>query len=70
MTKERRLLSKRHIVDLKPYVQRNVTKPLLVPLAKSQIDKEPEIYIVRQLRARTRVNYKALGGYNCKNQKL
>ena len=66
---EAKYSAKRHITDLKPYVQPEV-KELSQPISlrKLQTGQEPEVPLQRNLRLRSRLNYRTLAGYRV-NQK-
>ncbi|OXA46889.1 Transposon Tf2-6 polyprotein [Folsomia candida] len=56
-----RLIPKRHVSDLKPYFSRPPRSGKVpIPIRKVVTDQEPKIPVVRQLRARTKVDYRKL----------
>jgi hypothetical protein len=63
---EGRLNPKRHVSDLKSYHERT-EKVTHMPLRTIVKGKEPDVPVMRQLRARQRVNYCALAGHMTQN---
>jgi hypothetical protein len=59
---EPRMIPKRHISDLKPFVERENTQTLPISIREEKLDERPKIPVVRQLRAKSRVDYRNLAG--------
>jgi hypothetical protein len=56
------MIPKRHISDLKPFVERENAQTLPISIREEKLDEQPKIPVVRQLRAKSRVDYRNLAG--------
>jgi hypothetical protein len=56
-------IPKRHISDLKPFFERENTTNFPIAMQEKLLDENPKIPVVRQLRAKSRIDYRRLAGH-------